>query len=62
MGRKFLEGFLRIFAGEHEAIQAVAYASYLDEDEQAALLPLARITPESASHYHAWHRRIEKSN
>jgi hypothetical protein len=46
--RKFLEGFLRIFAGEQEALQAVAFASYLDEDEQAALLPLAQIMPGSA--------------
>ncbi|WCA73024.1 hypothetical protein G6L97_27050 (plasmid) [Agrobacterium tumefaciens] len=60
--RKFLEGFIRIFAGEQEAIQAIAFASYLDDDEQAALFPLAKITPESASHYHAWLRRIEKSN
>lgn len=46
--RKFLEGSLSIFTGEQEAIQAVAFASYLDEDEQAAFLPLAQITPESA--------------
>lgn len=59
--RKFLEGFIRIFAGEQEAIQALAFASYLEDDEQIALLPLAEITPESAGHYRAWLRRVHNS-
>ncbi|MNE93108.1 hypothetical protein D3C80_1909120 [compost metagenome] len=56
--RTFLEGFVRIFAGEQEAIQAIVFAPYLEEDDQQVLLLLAQITTESASQYRAWVHRF----
>ena len=56
--QKFLEGSVRIFAGEMEAILAVQNATYLEADDQRKLLDMASLTPESAKHYVAWRDRI----
>lgn len=56
--RKFLEGFIRIFAGEMESIIAIDHATYLSRKERAEMLKLARPTRECASHFEAWRARI----
>lgn len=56
--RKYLEGFVRMFAGEMEAIIAVEQAAYLEDTEQIELLKIARPSRESADHYRAWNARI----
>lgn len=56
--RKYLEGFVRIFAGEMEALVAVSQATWLDLDEKRKLLETAKITRESAGHFRSWSDRI----
>ena len=57
--RKFLEGFLRIFAGEMEALIAINQARYLGREGQLELLPLAEPSAEAFSHYKTWAARIK---
>jgi len=56
--RKYLEGFVRMFAGEMEAIIAVEQATYIDKVDQIELLKIAKPSAESAVHYQAWNDRI----
>lgn len=55
--RKFMEGFLRIFEGEMEAVIAIVQASYLDEAEVKELLEIARLTPQAIKEYKSWSKR-----
>lgn len=59
--QKFLEGFIRIFAGEMEALIAVDHASYLEPDERRKLLTLAQPTQKSFDHLRAWKDRIHRA-
>lgn len=56
--RKFLEGFIRLFAGELEALIAVQSATYLEPEEQRKLVDLAEPTKESLAHLRRWLERI----
>jgi hypothetical protein len=57
--RKRLESFLRIFAGEMEAVIALEQASaWLEESAVVALVPVARPSRETFSEHAAWKSRI----
>jgi len=51
---KFLDGFVRIFAGEMEAILAVSHASYLELADAQKLMDLASPNAESVRHFKAF--------
>lgn len=55
--RKYLEGFVRLFAGEMDALIAVQHATYLDDDVRARLLEIAGPSDDSVRHFKAWHDR-----
>lgn len=59
--RKFLEGFLRIFAGEMEAIIALQHATYLEPEEATRLAKIAKNTKQSVDHFSVWAGRIHQS-
>lgn len=57
--RKFLDGFLRMFAGELEAVVAlVQVVDHIDDEtERNRLIALAKVSPETVRQYETWHRR-----
>ncbi|MEM8801093.1 MAG: hypothetical protein AAGF55_01010 [Pseudomonadota bacterium] len=55
---KFLEGFIRLFAGEMEALIAIEHAFYLTEEEAKRLIPLARPNKTSLAALQSWKDRI----
>lgn len=60
--RKFLEGFIRIFAGEPEAIIALGFATYLAKEELERLVPLAEMTTRSVAQFDTWRDRALKGS
>lgn len=58
--RKFLAGFVRIFAGEMESIIAIDHAIYLTREEQSELMKLAQPTRECANQFETWRARIHR--
>ena len=56
--RKFLEGFVRIFAGEMEAVIAVSQALYLEKSEALRLAKLAYTKPHVMQEYLTWRDRV----
>lgn len=51
-----LEGFLRIFSGEMEALIAIDHACQLSDAERLRLLEIAQPNAESAAHHRAWNK------
>ena len=56
--RKYLDGFIQLFAGEMESLIAIEQASYLTEDEAKALIPMAKPNRQSLAALKAWKDRI----
>lgn len=56
--RKFLDGFVRIFAGEMEALIAVDHATYLTDRERDELIKLAKPNARSVSAHKMWVERV----
>lgn len=52
-----IHGFVKIFAGEMEALIAIDHASFLTDDEKRALVLEAEATKETVKHYKAWLNR-----
>lgn len=53
-----VRGFVQIFAGEMDALIAIAQCHFLEQHEIDRLMKVAKPTPEAAKHYRAWLERI----
>ncbi len=56
--RKYLKGFIQIFAGDMEALIAIEQSFHLSDSEAKALLPLARPNKQSLAALQVWKDRI----
>lgn len=53
-----VRGFVQIFAGEIEALQAIDQARFLDVGQRRELIKLANPNEQTARQYRAWMERV----